>query len=217
MKGTIFLVEDDAAVRTALTRLLEGEGLRVKACASAEEFLAKCPRRPSGCLLLDLRLPGKNGLDLQEELTLSGIRLPVVFLSGHGDVPASVRALKSGALDFLVKPAPADTLLHAVRKALDRDAERRRRDAAEKAAHARVAQLTPREREVMALTVAGHPNKEIARRLGISHRTVEVHRAHMLHKLGTKSLLELSRLASVCGLSSAAEETPLGSSLRVPT
>jgi FixJ family two-component response regulator len=199
VSGTVFVVEDDAAVRDALAQLLEGKRFRVKVFENAERFLEACEPGQSGCLLLDLRLPGMSGIDLQEALAARGIELPVIFLTGHGDVPSSVRALRAGAVDFLQKPADSRTLLARVSEALARDAagrsERASRDAARKA----LQQLTSRERDVFPLILAGESSKDIARRLAISHRTVEIHRARIMRKTGSATLVELATIARAAG------------------
>ncbi len=178
-----------------MARLLFGEGLPVAAHASAEDFLAALPADASGCLLLDLRLPGMSGLELQAELNRRGTRLPIVFLTGHGDVPASVRALKGGAFDFLEKPVPAETLLDRVHEALRLAAEQSRHAREDRAQTRRLERLTAREREVMLLAVAGNTSKAIAKQLGISHRTVELHRSRVMQKTGAANLIELARIA----------------------
>jgi FixJ family two-component response regulator len=192
VSGTVYVVEDDAAVRDALAQLLEGERLRVKLFESAERFLESCEPGQSGCLVLDMRLPGMSGIDLQAALAARGIDLPIIFLTGHGDVPSSVRALRAGAVDFLQKPAESRTLLDRVGEALAQDAARRREQASRDAAHDTLRELTAREREVLPLMLAGHSSKDIARRLTISHRTVEIHRARIMHKTGARTLLELA-------------------------
>lgn len=195
MSGTVYLVEDDAAVRDALTQLLEAEGLRVRAFASAEEYLEAYRASLRGCLLVDLRLPGLSGLEMHDVLSERGSELPVIFLTGHGDVPSSVRALRSGAFDFLQKPARAETLVPRIRDALRAEAVQRRRATTRKRLRAKLASLTPREREILPLVAAGRTNKAIARALGISHRTVEVHRSRLMHKLGVGSVVDLAPLA----------------------
>jgi FixJ family two-component response regulator len=200
MTQTVFLVDDDAAVRDGLTQLLMAHDMVVRAYANAEDFLEACRPRDAGCIVLDLQLPGMNGTALQSELAERGIDLPIIFLTGYGDVATSVHALKSGAVDFLEKPPSSQVLIERVRTALALNAERRREQAGRRRAQSRFAALTPREREVMAHAVAGHPNKKIARMLDISHRTVELHRARVMHKMGAATLVDLIELARACGL-----------------
>ena len=191
----IHVVDDDESLRTALLRLLGAAGFEARGYASTGDFLLHpLPDRP-GCLLLDVRMPGPSGLDLQAALKRQGITLPVIFLTGHADVTSSVRAMKAGAVDFLTKPVKRDTLLDALRRALERDAlQRAARDEADRL-RARFASLTPREREVFDLIVAGRLNKQIAEELGIAERTVKLQRAQVMAKLGAGSAAELGRLA----------------------
>ena len=197
---TVLVVDDDPAVRDSLTLLLEQEDLTVETFDSAEAFLAMCPPVPGCCAIFDINMPGMSGLQLQEELSKRGIALPVIFLTGHGDIPLSVRAIKAGAVDFLTKPATGAALLESVKAALLEGDRLSRQVEANQTAAARVGSLTDREREVMVLAVEGLPNKEIARRLGISHRTVEIHKARIMHKTGVDSLLDLVRIAEACGM-----------------
>lgn len=196
----IYLVDDDAAVRDSLTVLLEVEGFRVAAFESAEAFLAAWTPALRGGLLLDVRMPGMDGLELLERLRRLGAELPVVVMTGHGDVPLAVRAMKSGALDFLEKPLGGPALLEAAQMLLSYDAEREDRRRDEGAAQERIAALTPREREVLEKLVLGQPNKVIAYELGISARTVEVHRGRVMEKMGAKSLSHLVRMALQAGV-----------------
>jgi FixJ family two-component response regulator len=195
MKPAVFLVDDDEAVRDALGGLLRAQKFDVASYASAEEFLASSREGDAGCIVLDLNLPGIGGIDLQARLAARGIDLPIIFLTGYGDVPSSVRALKAGAVDFLQKPVAAEVLLDRVRAALTLDAERKLAATRRADARARYDRLTPREREVMALVVAGHASKAIAEHLHISRRTVEVHRGRMMDKLAVKTVFELAELA----------------------
>jgi two-component system, LuxR family, response regulator FixJ len=194
-EGTVFVVDDDEAVRRGLAALLGARGYAVETFPSAEAFLARVPPEPPACLLADVRMPGMSGLDLQAELKRRGSRLPVVVITGHGDVAMAVAALKAGALDFIEKPFDADAIVAAARDgiALSMAAAARGADRAEIAR--RVAALTPREREVMDLVVAGQPNKVIAFRLEIAVRTVEIHRARVMEKTGARNLSELVRMA----------------------
>jgi FixJ family two-component response regulator len=191
----VHVVEDDESSRRASRRVLEHAGYQVRAYATAAEYLAAAPAGP-GCLVLDLRLPGQSGLELQEQILAGDDPLPIVFLTGHGDIPATVRAMQHGAVDFLTKPVDAETLLDAVRRALARDLElrpvrERRRDA-----RARYAHLTGREREVFAHLISGQLNKQIGFDLGIAERTVKVHRHQVLEKMGADSIADLVRIAA---------------------
>ena len=191
----IHVVDDDDALRTALLRLLDAAGYEAAGYASTGEFLLNAlPDRP-GCVLLDVRLPGPSGLDLQEALKRRGVTLPVVFLTGHADVASSVRAMKAGAVDFLTKPVERRTLLDALDRALARDALQRATRGDADRLRARFASLTLREREVFERVVAGLLNKQIADELGIAERTVKLQRAHLMEKLGAASAAELGRLA----------------------
>lgn len=199
-KATIYVVDDDPAVRDSLTLLLEQEEMTVEAFDSAEAFLAACRPTLQRCAIVDIRMPGMDGMQLQAELSRRGLDLPIIFLTGHGDIPMSVRAIKAGAVDFLTKPVTGAVLLDSVRQAMRESAQLSLRAEANQTATACVASLTDREREVMALAVAGLSNKEMARRLGISHRTVEIHRARVMHKTGAETVLDLARIAGECGL-----------------
>jgi two-component system response regulator FixJ len=196
---TIHLVDDDAGLRRALSRLLRAEGYDVRAFACAADFLAATHLHEIECLLLDISLPDLDGLELQRRLVRSGATVPIVFLTGHGDIPMSVRAVKAGAIDFLTKPVDDTALLTAVRAALDEAAdERNDRDETARAA-ARFSRLTPREREVMDGVVAGKPNKIIAAELGTCEQTVKVHRGRVMEKMGAESLADLVRVADRIG------------------
>lgn len=191
----VFVVDDDAAVRDGLTALLETAELEVECYASAKTFLAAYAPSASQCLVLDMHMPGMSGLELQTELERQGIQVPIVFLTAHGDIPSTVQAVKAGAVDFLTKPVKPAHLLERVQAALRQSKTNHRAIAATVELRERLASLSKREHEVMALALAGHPNKNIARQLGISHRTVEIHRAHVLRKMGAGSLLEVAHLA----------------------
>ncbi|MFG0305741.1 MAG: response regulator transcription factor [Phycisphaerales bacterium JB040] len=197
---TVFLVDDDDAVIKSIGRLLRAGGLSVEAFVSSVEFLAQHdPSRP-GCLLLDFSMPGLDGLEVQRRLAESGCDRPIVFLTGQGDVPVAVEALKGGAMDFLTKPVDGEALLGAVRAGLARD--RRSRDASDalREHRARLVSLTPREREVMQLVVRGLLNKQIAFQLGTAEKTVKVHRGRVMQKMGAESLADLVRIAVSLGL-----------------
>jgi FixJ family two-component response regulator len=197
--ATIFLVDDDDSVLRGLGRLLRAVGYATKPFASPAEFLAQLPEDTPGCAVLDLRMPGLNGLELQHAMARKDCHLPVIFISGHGDVPASVKAVKAGAVDFLLKPFDEQQLLEAISQALAKDAAARAARAEAKALHARHATLTPREREVCALVSQGLPNKRIAEQLGTSEKTIKVHRGRVVQKLGVGSVAELVRLVDRLG------------------
>jgi FixJ family two-component response regulator len=191
----VHVVDDDESLRTALLRLLDAAGFESRGYASTGEFLLHPPPDRPGCVLLDLRLPGPSGLELQDALRDHGIRLPVVFLTGHADVASSVRALKAGAVDFLTKPVDREILFEALQRALERDATDRANRAQAEALRTRFASLTPRERQVFDGIAAGKLNKQIANDLGVAERTVKLHRARAMEKLGVSSAAELGRLA----------------------
>lgn len=191
----VHLVDDDLSMRTSLTRLLNGAGYRVSAYPSAEALLHVAGPRLAGCLLIDLRLPGIGGLELQDQLATHGCALPVVFLTAHGDVTTVVRAMKHGAFDFLQKPVKADDLFAAIASAMARDAAARRHREELEALRRRLATLTERERDVWLRVVGGALNKQIAYDLGIVERTVKLHRAAAMEKLGASSLADLIRIA----------------------
>lgn len=202
--ATVFVVDDDAAVRDALTHLLAAGGYAVEGYASAEAFLAACdPDRP-GCVVLDIQMPGMSGLELQTALAERHLPQPIIFLTSHGTINMAVQACKQGAFDFLQKPAEGSALLARVHAALQADAERRRKEAVRSTLVARCAVLTAREHEIFPLVAAGRSSKDIARRLGISHRTVELHRARIMHKLNVHTLVELAAVAEACGCASPA-------------
>lgn len=204
-EDTVFLVDDDPAVLKAIERLLRSEGLHVAAFGSPQEFLENHDPDAPGCVVLDLSMPELNGLDLQRTLAEREQARPTVFLSGQGDIPASVRAMKQGAVDFLTKPVNDGDLLNAIRQALARDRAARAQDADKAEVRRRLAPLTPREREVLSHVVAGRLNKQIAADLGTVEKTVKVHRAHIMRKLQVRSLAELIRLADKAGLTAPPE------------
>jgi FixJ family two-component response regulator len=195
---TVFVVDDDAAMRESMALMLDQAGFRVRTFPSAETFLESCEPADPGCLVLDLRMPGMGGLDLQRILTRRGYRIPIIFLSAFGDVPATVRAIQGGALDFLEKPVSMEVLIGRVRQSLEEDRRRRSLAAEELRVRALFEQLTAREREVMELAIKGLVNKVIASRLGISRRTVENHRARVMEKMGVGNIAELCQLAAIC-------------------
>ena len=199
----IHLLDDDDSLRTALSRLLSAAGFEVRSYSSTGDFLLQpLPDRP-GCILLDVRMPGPSGLELQEALRKQDILLPIVFLTGHADVPSSVKAMKAGAVDFLTKPVEKGTLLEAIRRALEIDARQRATRDGDARLRARFATLTPREREVFDRIVNGKLNKQIAGEMGIAERTVKAERAAVMTKLGAGSPAELGRLAERLGRISA--------------
>lgn len=194
--SVIWLVDDDAGVLRGLQRLLSAEGFDTRAFADAAAFLAAHDATLPGCAVVDVGLPGLDGLALQRKLAAEGRMCPVIFLTGQGTIPAAVQAMRGGAVDFLTKPADAETLLAAIRSALARDAARRSQLEADRQVHIRLVSLTPREREVMAEVVAGRLNKQIADRLGAAEKTIKVHRARVMRKMGVRSVAELVTLCN---------------------
>lgn len=197
---TVYLVDDDAQVLRSLARLLGSAGMQARAFASARSFLDEVGADASGCVVLDLAMPGQDGLELQQVMVERGYGLAVVFLSGKGDVPHSVRALKRGAVDFLTKPVDGEALLAAVRDALERARQARQARTERLEFERRLATLTPREREVLHYAVSGRLNKQIAHELGTVEKTIKVHRSRLMRKLGARSVAELARLADRAGL-----------------
>jgi len=203
-RAVVFVVDDDASMRRSLDTLLRSVGLDVQLFSSAQEFMpAKRPDVP-GCIVLDVRLPGMSGLAFQEELAKTGVALPVIFVTGHGDVPMTVRAMKAGAVEFLTKPFDDQVLLDAVHAAIERDRARRHQAEGLAALKERYDELTTREKEVMKFVVAGRVNKQIAAALGLSVVTVKVHRGQVMRKMLAKSVAELVRMADRLGSSGAA-------------
>jgi len=199
-REVVFVVDDDAAVRSSLAMLLKSMALTVDTFESANEFLQRLSADPSGCLVLDIRMPGMSGIELQQQLKQRGCALPIIFITGHGDVSMAVHAMREGAVDFIEKPFRDQDLLDRIYQALARDRQRRR--AADETVHIkeRFATLTPREHEVMQRVARGQANKVIAIELGLSERTVEIHRARVMHKTGARSLAELLGMVAKLGL-----------------
>lgn len=191
---TVFVIDDDEAVRDSLRLLLKSAGLPVKDFASAAEFLESCDPEQGGCLVLDIHMPGFNGLQLQDELRRRGAAIPIIFITGHGDVPIAVQAMKQGAVEFLQKPFNDEDLLAGIRKAFERDLEDRSRHRHSSLARERYATLTPREKQVMEKVAAGLSSKQIAYELGISQRTVEIHRGAVMNKMNADSVASLVKM-----------------------
>jgi FixJ family two-component response regulator len=193
--GTVFVVDDDASMREALKNLLRSVGHEVETFGNAQEFLSSYRSDAPGCLILDVRLPGLSGLDLQRQLAEANVHLPIVFITGHGDIQMSVRAIKAGAVEFLTKPFRDQDLLDAVQQAVDRDRVTRAEQAEMTDLRARYESLSPREKEVMGLVVKGHLNKQIAGEIGTSEATVKLHRGNLMKKMRAGSLADLIRMA----------------------
>jgi FixJ family two-component response regulator len=196
----VFVVEDDASMQRALTNLFQSVGLEVEVFGSASEMLQRRLPDVASCLVLDIRLPGLSGLDFQMELARANIHIPIIFMTGHGDIPMSVRAMKGGAVDFLTKPFRDQDMLDAVVMAIERDRKRREADKVVASLQTLLETLTPREREVLALVSSGLMNKQIAAELGLAEITVKIHRGHIMKKMGARSLADLVRKAETLGI-----------------
>jgi FixJ family two-component response regulator len=197
---TIFVVDDDSGLRSGLDTLFRSVGLLVRSFSSAADCLAQITEDSAGCLVLDVRMPGLGGLELQAQLQLANIKMPIVFMTGHGDIPMTVEAMRAGAIDFLQKPFRHQEMLNAVNRGLEADRERRNRKQATAAAQAAYNELTQREREVLALVVRGCLNKQVAAELGLSEVTVKQHRGRVMRKMGVGSLAELVKTANTLAL-----------------
>jgi FixJ family two-component response regulator len=196
----VFVIDDDASMRSALTNLFQSVGLQAEAFGSATEMLQTKLPDVASCLVLDIRLPGLSGLDFQNELARANIHIPIIFMTGHGDIPMTVRAMKSGAVDFLTKPFRDQDMLDAVVAAIERDRKRREADAITANIRALFDTLTPRERDVLAGVTSGLMNKQVAAELGLAEITVKIHRGHIMKKMAAKSLADLIRMAEALGV-----------------
>ncbi len=197
---TVFVVDDDVSVRKSVARLIQSVGLKVETFASAREYLKQDPCEGPACLVLDIRMPEMSGLDLQDELTSAGLSMPIIFITGHGNVPMSVKAVKAGAVDFIEKPFDDQTLLNAINEAIKKDRKSKLDQAEINEIQKRVDSLTKREKEVFALVVRGLLNKQIALELGTSEKTVKVHRGRVMEKMQAESLADLVRMAERIGI-----------------
>jgi FixJ family two-component response regulator len=198
--SVVFVVDDDPSVCRAIKRLVESVGLRVELFGSAQEFLRSERPDAASCLVLDIRLPGRSGLDFQRELAEAGIHIAIVFITGHGDIPMTVRAMKAGAVEFLTKPFRDQDLLDAIQQGLERDRTRRAQEAEVATLRERFESLTPREREVLPWVASGLPNKQIADAVGASEATIKVHRSQLMRKMGAPSLADLVRMTEKMGI-----------------
>jgi len=204
-EAVVLVVDDDPSMRQALSDLFESVGLRVQLFASVPELLARALPEVASCLVLDVRLPGPSGLDFQERLAKANVRIPIVFITGHGDIPMTVRAMKRGAVDFLTKPFRGQELLDAVSAAIERDRAQRRSQSTAASLRARYESLSRREREVMAFVTAGLMNKQVAAKIGVTEITVKIHRGNAMRKMGAKSLAELVRMAEALDMHPASD------------
>jgi FixJ family two-component response regulator len=196
----VYVIDDDESMRRGLSNLFESVGLRVEVFGSAPELLDRKLHNVPSCLVVDIRLPGMSGLDFQDILEKAGVHIPIVFMTGHGDIPMSVKAMKAGAADFLTKPFRQQEMLDAVTAAIERDRTRRLDEKIVANARALFETLTPREREILALVAAGLMNKQIAAEIGIAEITVKIHRGHIMKKMGTRSLADLVRITEMLGI-----------------
>ena len=199
-ESTVFLVDDEVSVLRALSRLLRSAGLNVETFRSGQEFLQRYDANAAGCLVLDIAIPGLNGLELQQTLNFKGIELPIIFVTGHGDIPMSVQAMKRGALDFLTKPTNDEDLLSAIRAGLERDRTNRQARAELAEIQQRLATLTPRERQVLVEVISGKLNKQVAAHLGVGEKTIKVHRARVIKKMKVQSVADLVRVTERVGI-----------------
>lgn len=199
-KSLVYLVDDDFSVRDSLSMLIESTGQAVKSFDSADSFLSNYDPDQAGCLILDVRMPSMSGLELQEELVRRDFAIPIIFISGHADVPDSSKAFRAGAIDYMEKPFDTQVLLTRMQEAIQKDLNTRINNAEKRKLKKRLGQLTPRENEVMILVVKGLSNKEIAKHLNVSNRTIDVHRAKLMEKMDAEDLAELTVMAMHCGL-----------------
>lgn len=210
--STVFVVDDDESVRKGLSLSLKQRGFRVESFASAEQFLVGVDKDSAGCLVLDVRMPGMTGTELQHEMASRGIRLPIIFISGHGNVPMATRTMRRGAIDFLEKPYSLDVLLERIGEALQVNSEHRETAAFKQKVHRRFERLSSREREVMRMIVAGAAtatSKAVAATLGISNRTVDTYRARLMEKMRARSITELAEMARICGIYESRDQDDL--------